>query len=136
MVRRSGSGWVDGVRCFFLDDILSFVRLEPAFQGLEKSSRKLLTQFSSADGNRSTISVEISIEKDGETLLDGLMGYLIFRVAHGAKPGEISLETENLVMKSPSEKVLQDAQSLGASVIVLSQEDLLQAITACFFYMH
>ena len=136
MVRRSGSGWVDGVRCFFLDDILSFVRLEPAFQGLEKSSRKVLAQFLSADGNRSTLSVEISIEKEGEALLDGLMGYLIFRVADGAKPGETSLETENLVMKSPSEKVLQDVQSWGAKVTVLSQEDLLQAITACFFYMH
>jgi len=33
-------------------------------------------------------------------------------------------------------QLLQDAQSLGASVTVLSQEDLLQAITACFFYMH
>ena len=121
---------------FFLDDILSFVRLEPAFQGLEKRSRKFLTQFLSADGNRSTISVEISIEKDGEALLDGLMGYLIFRVADGAKLGETSLETENLVMKSPSEKLLQDAQSLGAKVTVLSQEDLLQAIAACLFYMH
>ena len=64
------------------------------------------------------------------------MGYLIFRVADRAKPGETSMETENLVMKSPSEKVLQDVQSWGAKVTVLSQEDLLQALTACLFYMH
>ena len=124
----------------FSDDLLSFLRLERAFQGFEKTAGKLEAQSRKRQDNHSEVTIKISIEEDDEPLTDGLIGYLVFQVNKEAQLGETLLETlletEGLIVKVISQKVIQNAQSRGAKVTILSEEDLLSAITACFFYMH
>ena len=80
--------------------------------------------------------MKISIEEGDEPLTDGLIGYLVFQVNKEAQLGETFLETEGLIVKVILQKVIQNTQSRGAKVTILSEEDLLTAITTCFFYMH
>ena len=124
----------------FSDDLLSFLRLERAFQGFEKTAGKLEAQSRKRQDNHSEVTIKISIEEDDEPLTDGLIGYLVFQVNKEAQLGETLLETlletEGLIVKVISQKIIQNAQSRGAKVTILSEEDLLSAITTCFFYMH
>ena len=124
----------------FSDDLLSFLRLERAFQGFEKTAGKLEAQSRKRQDNHSEVTIKISIEEDDEPLTDGLIGYLVFQINKEAQLGETLLETlletEGLIVKVISQKVIQNAQSRGAKVTILSEEDLLSAITTCFFYMH
>lgn len=120
----------------FSEDLLSFLRLERAFQGFEKTAGKLEAQSKKRQANHSEVSIKISIEEGDEPLTDGLIGYLVFQVNKEAQLGETFLETEGLIVKVISKKVILNAQSRGAKVTILSEEDLLSAITTCFFYMH
>ena len=124
------------LKIYFSDDLLSFLRLERAFQGFEKTAGKLEAQSRERQNNHSEVNIKISIEEDDEPLADGLIGYLVFQVNKEAKLGETFLETEGLIIKIISQKVIQNTQSRGAKVTILSEEDLLSAITTCFFYMH
>lgn len=120
----------------FSNDLLSFLRLERAFQGFEKTAGKLEAQSKERQDNHSEVSMKISIEEGDEPLTDGLIGYLVFQVNKEAQLGETFLETEGLIVKVILQKVIQNTQSRGAKVTILSEEDLLTAITTCFFYMH
>ena len=120
----------------FSNDLLSFLRLERAFQGFEKTAGKLEAQSKERQDNHSEVSMRISIEEGDEPLTDGLIGYLVFQVNKEAQLGETFLETEGLIVKVILQKVIQNTQSRGAKVTILSEEDLLTAITTCFFYMH
>ena len=120
----------------FSNDLLSFLRLERAFQGFEKTAGKLEAQSKEIQDNPSEVSMKISIEAGDEPLTDGLIGYLVFQVNKEAQLGENFLETEGLIVKVILQKVIQNTQSRGAKVTILSEEDLLTAITTCFFYMH
>ena len=125
-----------GLEVSFPDDLLSFLRLERAFRGFEKTAGKFEAESRAGQDHRSTVRMKISIEKGDEPLLDGLIGYLVFQIDEEAQLGETFLEAAGLTLKSLSQEVVQNTQSRGAKVIILSEEDLLSAITACFFYIH
>ncbi len=125
-----------GLEVSFPDDLLSFLRLERAFRGFEKTAGKFEAESEAGQDDRSTVQINISIEKGDEPLLDGLIGYLVFQVDEKAQLGETFLETAGLTLKSLSQEVVQNTQSRGAKMVILSEEDLLSAITACFFYIH
>ena len=91
----------------FSDDLLSFLRLERAFQGFEKTAGKLEAQSRERQNNHSEVNIKISIEEDDEPLADGLIGYLVFQVNKEAKLGETFLETEGLIIKIISQKNIQ-----------------------------
>ena len=61
--------------------------------------------------------MKISIEAGDEPLTDGLIGYLVFQVNKEAQLGENFLETEGLIVKVISQKVIRNAQSRGESGI-------------------